>query len=155
MLYGLLERQRDKESGTEVWRVYAECPSLEEARKLQAQRRQDPAEGGEERVVIMTKAEVDLFDRAAPHIVVTPDADGTATVVEDTASKTASLWSAHRDKRNALLAASDWTQAKDSPLSVAQQEQWESYRQALRDMTQQADPAAVVWPVEPPETVPD
>ena len=62
---------------------------------------------------------------------------------------TAELWAQVRAKRNGLLNRSDWTQSPDSPLTAAQKTAWAVYRQALRDMTQQADPAVVVWPVEP------
>ena len=40
-----------------------------------------------------------------------------------------------RDKRNALLAECDWTQAVDSPLSDSKKTEWATYRQVLRDMT--------------------
>ena len=40
-----------------------------------------------------------------------------------------------REKRNALLAECDWTQAVDSPLSDNDKAAWATYRQALRDMT--------------------
>ena len=62
---------------------------------------------------------------------------------------TAELWAQVRATRNHLLNQSDWTQLPDSPLSTAQKTAWAGYRQALRDITQQADPAAVVWPVVP------
>ena len=58
-------------------------------------------------------------------------------------------WAQVRTKRNGLLNQSDWTQLPDSPLSTAQKTAWAVYRQALRDITTQADPAAVVWPVVP------
>jgi len=52
-----------------------------------------------------------------------------------------------RDKRNALLTASDWTQVADAPVD---QTAWATYRQALRDITDQVGfPEAIVWPVEP------
>tara|TARA_Y100000004_G_C8665439_1_gene307007 strand:- start:26 stop:259 length:234 start_codon:yes stop_codon:yes gene_type:complete len=38
-----------------------------------------------------------------------------------------------RNKRNALLAQSDWTQMADSPLSDSKKQEWATYRQALRD----------------------
>ena len=62
---------------------------------------------------------------------------------------TAELWAQVRAKRDGLLGQSDWTQSPDSPLTAAQKKAWAVYRQALRDITQQADPAAVVWPVDP------
>ena len=52
-----------------------------------------------------------------------------------------------RTERDALLAASDWTQVADAPVDQAA---WAVYRQALRDVTAQAGfPDAVVWPVKP------
>ena len=51
-------------------------------------------------------------------------------------------------KRNQLLAASDWTQLPDVPLTT--KESWAAYRQALRDITVQAGyPLNVVWPTPP------
>ena len=53
-------------------------------------------------------------------------------------------------RRRELLAACDWTQGADSPLSAASKAAWAVYRQALRDITLQPDwPLTVVWP-EPP-----
>lgn len=53
-----------------------------------------------------------------------------------------------REKRDALLAASDWTQLKDVPVEVS--EQWQEYRQALRDLPQQEGfPFQVVFPNKP------
>ncbi len=57
------------------------------------------------------------------------------------------LWAAVRVQRNALLSASDWTQLPDVP--GATQSAWTSYRQALRDITNQPDPSNVTWPTEP------
>ena len=52
-----------------------------------------------------------------------------------------------RSKRNALLAASDWTQVADAPVD---QTAWAAYRQELRDIPDQVGfPASVVWPVAP------
>lgn len=56
-------------------------------------------------------------------------------------------WERVRQKRDGLLASSDWTQIKDAPLTAAQSAKWSVYRQALRDVPAQADPLAVVWPV--------
>jgi 3-phenylpropionate/cinnamic acid dioxygenase small subunit len=61
-----------------------------------------------------------------------------------------------RARRSHLLAACDWTQAVDSPLSEQKRAEWSTYRQALRDLTttyptaQKADD--VVWPTEPTKT---
>jgi hypothetical protein len=49
--------------------------------------------------------------------------------------------------RNALLAASDWTQTADAPVDKPS---WAAYRQQLRDITTQQDyPWSVVWPNQP------
>jgi hypothetical protein len=51
-------------------------------------------------------------------------------------------------RRNALLEASDWTQNADIP--QATKDKWAPYRQALRDVPQQAGfPKNVVWPTPP------
>lgn len=52
-----------------------------------------------------------------------------------------------RSQRDALLAASDWTQVSDAPIDQAA---WAAYRQELRDIPQQAGfPTDVVWPTTP------
>jgi hypothetical protein len=52
-----------------------------------------------------------------------------------------------RQQRNTLLAASDWTQIADAPVAQAA---WAIYRQALRDITDQAGfPHNITWPTEP------
>ena len=58
-------------------------------------------------------------------------------------------WSVVRADRNQRLASCDWTQLPDSPLSVEVKAQWATYRQALRDVTQQPNPFAIVWPTTP------
>lgn len=52
-----------------------------------------------------------------------------------------------RQKRNNLLASSDWTQLSDSP---ADKIAWQVYRQALRDIPEQASfPDSITWPEAP------
>ena len=46
-----------------------------------------------------------------------------------------------RNKRDALLAQSDWTQMPDSPLSDSKKQEWATYRQALRDFPASWTPA--------------
>ena len=62
-----------------------------------------------------------------------------------------------RAERNQLIAASDWTQVADAPLTQNERARWREYRQRLRDVPQQPGfPASVDWPAEPekdPETV--
>jgi len=55
-----------------------------------------------------------------------------------------------RARRNALLAASDWTQVGDAPLSAEAVLAWRGYRQALRDLTGHPGwPRDVPWPQQP------
>ena len=52
-----------------------------------------------------------------------------------------------RAKRNKLLAESDWTQVADAPVNQAA---WATYRQALRDITEQDGfPLSVTYPESP------
>lgn len=55
-----------------------------------------------------------------------------------------------RAQRNSLLSLSDWTQLADAPLTAEKKQAWAEYRQALRDVPEQAGfPEAVVWPSTP------
>ncbi|MDP2168405.1 MAG: tail fiber assembly protein [Thermodesulfovibrionales bacterium] len=54
-----------------------------------------------------------------------------------------------RQRRDALLAVSDWTQLSDSPLVAEKKMEWSVYRQALRDFPAASDPANPVWPQVP------
>ena len=57
-------------------------------------------------------------------------------------------WAALREKRDALLAGSDWTQIGDVTLDNAAA--WRTYRQALRDLpANTADPENPTWPSKP------
>lgn len=56
-------------------------------------------------------------------------------------------WAQVRHDRDSRLTATDWTQLPDIP--PATQLRWQPYRQALRDVTQQADPHNIVWPEAP------
>lgn len=51
-----------------------------------------------------------------------------------------------RDKRNALLAETDWWAVADRTMTQAEID----YRQALRDLPQQANfPLDITWPTKP------
>jgi hypothetical protein len=58
-----------------------------------------------------------------------------------------------RSKRNSLLASSDWTVLTDSQLTTTEKTAWKTYRQALRDITENlttvAQVNAVVFPDKP------
>ena len=64
-------------------------------------------------------------------------------------------WDDVRNNRNALLAESDWTQLVDAQASLTeeQRQEWNTYRQALRDMpSTYADiehVALINWPADP------
>jgi hypothetical protein len=60
-----------------------------------------------------------------------------------------SLWYNIRERRTIKLKECDWTQLSDSPLTPEKKEQWQTYRQSLRDITLQSDPYNIVWPEEP------
>ena len=63
-----------------------------------------------------------------------------------------------RGERDGNLAASDWTQMPDSPLSDSKKAEWATYRQELRDFpegkTKQSEftkdsDGRIVWPTKP------
>lgn len=55
-----------------------------------------------------------------------------------------------KTERNALLAASDWTQTTDAPLTADQKKAWQNYRKQLRDLPQLFSKFdTVVWPKKP------
>jgi hypothetical protein len=65
---------------------------------------------------------------------------------DESAAKVEAQWPIIRAERNKLLVESDWTQLPDAPVDAAA---WATYRQALRDVTDQANPFAVIWPESP------
>ena len=56
-------------------------------------------------------------------------------------------WAEVRQVRDALLAQTDWTQLPD--VADNTKKLWTKYRQQLRDITQQSDPFAIIWPDQP------
>ena len=73
----------------------------------------------------------------------------TAASAEVVAQRVSDKWVQVRQQRNGLLAACDWTQLSDSPLSTAAKTSWQTYRQALRDVTLQSNPFQLTWPTAP------
>ena len=66
---------------------------------------------------------------------------------EAKAAKDAEQAKSVRDQRNTKLSESDWTQVADAPVDKAA---WATYRQALRDVSAQADfPWTIEWPTQP------
>jgi len=71
---------------------------------------------------------------------------------EEVASRDASNLQHLREVRDQKLVASDWTQAPDypTPLADAKKDEWNTYRQALRDLPTTVGPVwPCVWPTEP------
>ena len=64
----------------------------------------------------------------------------------ESAEKVGAQWIVIRAERNKLLADCDWTQLPDASADAPT---WATYRQALRDITAQANPFAIVWPQGP------
>ena len=65
-------------------------------------------------------------------------------------AKIQQAWTALRTERNARLAQSDWVALADAHLSQDKKDAWFTYRQALRDLPENAtDPTQVTWPVSP------
>ena len=58
-------------------------------------------------------------------------------------------WERVRAERDKRIAASDWVALRAADQGQPVPPDWLAYRQALRDVTEQADPGAIVWP-EPP-----
>jgi hypothetical protein len=73
------------------------------------------------------------------------------TLQEDPAKvtqKTAAQWASVRAQQRQKLYESDWT-CSVTDYEVPNKPEWVQYRAALRDVTNQADPFAIVWPVAP------
>jgi len=71
---------------------------------------------------------------------------------------TEALEQAARHQRYAALAGCDWTQLADARKSMgaALASQWDAYRQALRDLPQQAGwPTDISWPAAPGASAPE
>ena len=101
--------------------------------------------------VAVTEAEfADLMAAQAEGLEIRPDANGKPVAAAHVAT-TDELLAALRKKRDRLLAASDFTQLSDSPLTDAERTAWAAYRETLRNLpaTFAADPASVQWPTQP------
>lgn len=63
------------------------------------------------------------------------------------------FWSEIRSQRDTLIRHTDWTQLPDAPLTEQQKTEWQTYRQALRDVPINNSTATsleeVVWPAAP------
>lgn len=74
--------------------------------------------------------------------------DGEAPYLADPFFSSEQLAKIARDRRDMELGKTDWTQLSDVPQAV--KEVWSVYRQALRDVPQQAGfPHNITWPDKP------
>lgn len=58
-------------------------------------------------------------------------------------------WEVVQQQRVKLLYESDWVVTKATESGQPTPAEWSVYRQALRDITSQADPLNIVWPIKP------
>lgn len=61
----------------------------------------------------------------------------------------AAHWRAVRAERDRRLVETDWIALRGLERGDPIPKAWKDYRQALRDITTQADPTAIVWPASP------
>lgn len=66
---------------------------------------------------------------------------------EEKVDVTGKQWARIREIRNTLLSQTDWIVSKSSEKNEPVPENWQTYRQALRDVTLQQDPFNITWPV--------
>lgn len=92
--------------------------------------KKDPYYDEQNRVVVLEFELVDLTDEEKARSVLALELD-------------------MRGRRNNELAASDWTQTVDCPLTVEKKAEWATYRQALRDITELDSWPNVVFPTKP------
>jgi hypothetical protein len=73
------------------------------------------------------------------------------SIVKTVSRKMISINVEVKEQRNRRLTASDWTQSVDSPLSDSKKTEWQTYRQALRDLDYASltEGQTVTWPTEP------
>jgi hypothetical protein len=68
-----------------------------------------------------------------------------STTSDEQTTLTNNKWGEVRIERERKLKDTDWRASSDLTMSDA----WKTYRQALRDITTQADPYNITWPTEP------
>ena len=76
------------------------------------------------------------------------------TIIEDPDKiqiKNTNQWNYIKELRKNKLIESDWTcSVVDPPDSILlKRNEWLTYRQELRDITKQADPFNIIWPIPP------
>ncbi len=81
------------------------------------------------------------------------ESSGVVTIIKSAEwleNKNNEAWRKIRKERNQLLKDSDYIMVSDAPITAEKKEEWETYRQALRDIPQDYDsPDEVVYPDKP------
>ena len=81
------------------------------------------------------------------------ESSGVVTIIKSAEwleNKNNEAWRKIRKERNQLLKDSDYIMFPDITISAEKKEEWETYRQALRDIPQDYDsPDEVVYPTKP------
>ena len=75
------------------------------------------------------------------------DARDALTESEISAIVTSQAWKCVRKQRDILIAETDWVGGSDVPEVL--KNKWNTYRQELRDVTNQSDPENINWPTKP------
>ena len=76
--------------------------------------------------------------------------DDAINAFDDTEYKTNEAWRKIRKERNQLLKDSDYIMVSDAPITAEKKEEWETYRQSLRDIPQTfSNPDDVTYPDKP------
>lgn len=89
----------------------------------------------------------ELIAQCAGGKIIQPNTENFPIAVERIESEEELAGSA-RVRRNSLLVQSDWTQLQDADLTENERQQWQTYRQALRDIPQQPGfPKQIAWPI--------
>ena len=81
--------------------------------------------------------------------VVYEDSSKKPTWAQVEGGKDSEQWVQVRGLRDSKLLSCDWTVLSDIPFSSGKKVEWETYRQALRDITTQPDPFNITWPTPP------
>lgn len=92
----------------------------------------------------------DLIDGQATGEKMIGNDTGFPTLLDPQLPSDEELEAKSRTQRDLLLARSDWTQLPDAALSDEEKAAWTTYRQALRDITDQSlFPTTIDWPLVP------
>ena len=98
-------------------------------------------------ILVVNDTGVDTIERWE-HPTVTQPTQSAIDGISDATITAEQNMASLRAERNAKLAETDWTQSRDVTLS--NDSAWQTYRQALRDITDTySDLDSVVWPTKP------